>query len=87
MPEERTTTIIQRLAGVGAGVVGGWLVHRLVDVAWRRALGHPTPTVDDDECPLVEIVLAAAISGALVALIRLLTTRGTARVAAHRHET
>jgi hypothetical protein len=82
MPDERTTATIQKVAAVGAGLVAGWLVHRLVDVAWRRAVGHPTPTADDEDTPFAELVLATAITGALVALIRLVTTRGTAVVAA-----
>lgn len=82
MPDERTNETLVRLARVGAGLAAGWLVHKIVDAVWRRATGHTTPAADDDELPLVEVAVATALTGALVALTRLLTARGTARAAA-----
>jgi len=82
MPEKSSTVL--RIAGVGAGLAGGWLVHKLVDAVWRGAVGHPAPGPDDDESSLTEIVVATALTGALVALVRLLAQRGTQRAAAHR---
>lgn len=72
---------VLRVAGIGAGLLGGWLVHKVVDAAWRSAVGHPAPGPDDEDSPLVEIIVATALTGALVALVRLLTTRGTQRAA------
>ncbi len=82
MPEKSSTVL--RIAGVGAGLAGGWLVHKLVDAAWRGAVGHPAPGPDDEDASLTEIVVATALTGALVALVRLLAPRGTHRATAHR---
>lgn len=81
MPDQRTTSTLQRLAGLAAGLAAGWLAQRLVDAVWRRAVGHPAPAADDDDRPLGELALAVTVSGALVALTRLLARRGTARAA------
>ncbi len=81
MPDERTTSTAVRLAGVGAGLAAGWLVHKLIDAVWERTAGHPTPAADDQDRPLVEVAVATALTGALVALTRLLTTRGVADAA------
>ncbi|HEY0119667.1 MAG TPA: DUF4235 domain-containing protein [Cellulomonas sp.] len=81
MTEQRNKTLV-RLAGVGAGLAAAWLAHRVVDALWRRTMGHATPSADDEDAPLAELAVATALSGALVALTRLLATRGTARAAA-----
>lgn len=81
MPGDRTTEILVRLARVGAGLAAGWLVHKLIDAVWQRAVGHASPAADDDESPLLEVAVATGVTGALVALTRLLTARGTAKVA------
>jgi hypothetical protein len=80
MSSPRTSSTLLRVAGIGAGLAAGWLVQHLVDAVWRRAVGHPAPTVDDDDTPFGELVLAVTVTGALAALVRLLTTRGTARL-------
>lgn len=82
MPGERTTSTILRLTTIGAGLAAGWLVHKLVDAVWERAVGHPTPAADDESTPLLEVAVATALTGTLVALARLLASRGTARAAA-----
>ena len=79
MPDKSPAVL--RVAGIGAGLLGGWLVHKVVDAAWRSAVGHPAPGPDDEDSPLVEIIVATALTGALVALVRLLTTRGTQHAA------
>ncbi len=79
MPGDRTNETLLRLARVGAGLAAGWLVHRLVDSAWQHAMGHATPAADDEDLPLLEVAVATALTGALVALARLLTARGTAK--------
>ncbi len=82
MPDERTPSTVVRLTTIGAGLAAGWLVHKVVDALWERAAGHPTPAGDDEDRPLAEVALAAALTGALIALARLVTSRGTARAAA-----
>jgi hypothetical protein len=79
MPGERTTSTILRLSTLGAGLAAGWLVHKVLDSVWQRTAGHPSPSPDDRDQPLAEVVLATALTGALVALLRALAQRGTAR--------
>ncbi len=79
MPEK--SPVVLRVAGIGAGLLGAWLVHKVLDAAWRSAVGHPAPGPDDEDSPLAEVVVATALTGALVALMRLLATRGTQRAA------
>ena len=74
---ERNQTIV-RLAGVGAGLAGAWLVRKVLDAAWRRAVGHSTPNADDENRSLTEVAVATLLTSALVALVRLLATRGAA---------
>lgn len=75
---QRNQTIV-RLAGVGAGLAGAWLVRRILDAAWRRAVGHATPAADDEDRSLAEVAAATLLTSALVALVRLLATRGATR--------
>jgi hypothetical protein len=79
MPEKSPAVL--RVAGIGAGLLGAWLVRKVLDAAWRSASGHPAPDPDDRDAPLAEVIVATALTGALVALVRLLTTRGTQRAA------
>ncbi|OJV81047.1 MAG: hypothetical protein BGO37_16260 [Cellulomonas sp. 73-92] len=83
MPEKSPTVL--RVAGIGAGLLGAWLVHKVLDAAWRSASGHPTPDPADRDAPLAEVIVATALTGALVALMRLLATRGTQRAAGAAH--
>jgi hypothetical protein len=67
---------------VGLLVAGGtaWAARKAVSTAWRAATGHEPPAADDDgDAGLSEVIVAAAITGALAALARVLATRGTAR--------
>ena len=49
----------------------------------RPKTGHKPPKADDQgDAGLAEVVVAAAITGALVAMARVLATRGTARFTA-----
>jgi hypothetical protein len=75
---QRTQTSV-RLAGGGAGLAGAWLVRGILDAAWRRAVGHTTPAADDEDRSLAEVAAATLLTSALVALVRLLATRGAAR--------
>jgi len=81
---EQRSTVLVRLVGVGAGLLAGWLAQRLLDSVWERASGHTPPTADDPEAPLVEVAAAVALTGALVAIARVVASRSTTRLAASR---
>ena len=74
MPEKQSQSMLAKL--VGAGVAVG--------AAWVAAAGHqpPAPESQDDDISLREVLLAAAITGAVGVLARALASRGTARLTA-----
>lgn len=82
MSQQRSSVLV-RLASVGASLLAGWLVQRLLDSAWKRASGHSAPDANDTEAPLKEVAAAVALTSALVAIARVVAARST-RVAANR---
>lgn len=84
MPEKQSRSMLAKLVGAGVAVGAAWAAQKVLDRAWVAAAGHepPTPESQDDDISLREVLLAAAITGAVVALARALATRGTARFAA-----
>lgn len=70
-------TIIRYAAMLGAGFV----VERAVTTGWKVASGHTPPTdAEDFENRVGEVVAYALVSGALIALARVLAIRGAARM-------
>ncbi|OJV58914.1 MAG: hypothetical protein BGO38_16410 [Cellulomonas sp. 73-145] len=84
MPEKQSQSMLAKLVGAGVAVGAAWLAQKLLDRAWVAAAGHepPAPESQDDDISLREVLLAAAITGAVVALARALASRGTARLTA-----
>jgi len=80
--DQRTSQTTLRLGGLAASLIGAWLVHKIVDAVWERAVGHSAPDSTNESSSLGEMVVATALTGALVAVVRWLTQRGTARAAA-----
>lgn len=67
---------------VGLLAAGGamWLARKLVDVLWQRMFGHQPPKADDEGLPFLEILAAAAVSGAVVGVLRASATRGARKL-------
>jgi hypothetical protein len=81
--DKHTESIIAKLVGAGAAFAAALVVQKVVALAWKAKTGHRPPAADDQgDAGLAEVVAAAAITGALVAMSRVLATRGTARFAA-----
>lgn len=59
-------------------LAAGFVATKALDLVWRKATGHQPPTVDDD-APLREIVIFAAVSGALAALARSGASKATSK--------
>lgn len=78
MTDPRSQTTV-RLGALAASLIGAWLVHKIVDVLWQRAVGHDAPTAEDQNTPLGELVVSTALTGVLIGVVRWLTQRGTAR--------
>lgn len=63
-----------------AMLAAGYLVEQIVTNGWKAAVGHKPPTDPEDiDAHAGEVVLYAALSGALIALARVLAIRGAAR--------
>lgn len=73
-------SMIAKLVGLATALVAAWAAQQLISGAWKMALGHTPPKPEDEgDVRFAEVAAAAAITGALVALSRVLATRGTAK--------
>ncbi len=83
MADEQTQSTLAKVTGLIVAGAVAWAAQKAVGAAWKAAAGHQPPKPEDDsDSRLGEVVAAAAITGAVVALSRVLATRGTARFAA-----
>jgi hypothetical protein len=72
------SALANRGIGLVAGVLGGVIASRVVDRVWRTVVGAEAPEATDTERSLVEVLAAAALQGALFAMVRAATERGGA---------
>ena len=80
MDEDQKTSLIAKAAGLGVAVIAAWVAQKIVSASWKGAVGHEPPKPEDEgDVRLAEVLLAAAITGAVVALSRVLATRGAAK--------
>ena len=86
MEDKQKQSMTAKLVGAGATLLAAWLVQKIIDQAWERTRGHKPPSADStqDDIKFSEVAAAAVISGAAVALSRVLATRGTARLVARK---
>ncbi len=79
MADEKQT-MIAKVAGIGAAFAAAWLAQKLLASAWKAATGHTTPKPEDEgDVRFAEIAIATALSGAIVAVVRVVATRGAAK--------
>jgi len=71
----------QKLITTTLTLASGLLATKAIALAWRGVTGHTPPKgIDDDgEISIAEVVIFAAVSGAVAALLRAYVTRGTAK--------
>lgn len=71
----------QKLIATALTLGTGLLATKAISLAWKGVTGHEPPkSLDDDgEISVVEVVVFAAVSAAVVALVRAYVTRGTAK--------
>jgi hypothetical protein len=70
----------QRVVTTGALLVSGLVARKVLDVGWKAVTGHEPPQDPDDPgVKMWEVVVFAAVSGALVGLTRQLATRSAAK--------
>ena len=80
MDDDNKQSMMARLAGLGIALVAAWAAQRLISAVWQRSSGHKPPKPEDaGDARIAEVALAAAISGAVVAIARVVATRGAAK--------
>ncbi len=70
-----------KIVSAGSAVVAGLLANKLIDIGWKVVTGHEPPSDDpnDPTVSITEIVVFAAVSGAVVGLSRQLAQAGAAK--------
>ncbi|MCL2091713.1 MAG: DUF4235 domain-containing protein [Micrococcales bacterium] len=78
-PDTRTV----KLAGTLAGVVASAVAQRVISAGWQAVRGHKPPVEEDADAGirLGEVLVAAALSGAVVAVVQVLAHRGATKAA------
>jgi hypothetical protein len=84
MPDKSQQSMLAKIVGAAVALAAAWAAQQAINQSWKAATGHKPPKPDDDDGDhgLTEIVIAAAATGALVAVARVLATRGTANYVA-----
>lgn len=79
--DEDKQSMAAKAVGLVATLGAAWIAGKLLDAAWTRTTGHKTPKPDDPgDTRMGELLAAAAISGIVVTMSRVLATRGAARL-------
>jgi hypothetical protein len=71
----------QKLLTTALTLASGLVATKAIALAWKGVTGHAPPkAIDDDgEISIAEVVIFAAVSGAVAAFLRAYLTRGTAK--------
>jgi Protein of unknown function (DUF4235) len=78
--DESTQSTVSKVVGLVVAAGAAWAAQKIVATAWHATTGHVPPKAEDQgDAGLSEVAIAAAITGAVAALTRVLATRGTAR--------
>jgi hypothetical protein len=65
-----------KLASAGAAAIATIISGRIAEAGWRLVTGHEAPRDDDDDAPVVQLVVFAAVSAAVAALAQRSAVRG-----------
>ena len=75
--------IVAKLVTVGAAAAASFVARKATDGTWSFVTGREVPdNPDDPDIELKEAILFALLSGALIALARMLANRQTTKVIA-----
>lgn len=78
---EKKDDAIARAVGLAVALGSTWVANQVITQGWKVAFGHKPPKAQDEhDYRFGEVALAAAITGAVVALTRVLATRGMAKI-------
>jgi len=84
-PEEQTSTsakILYRPVGLAGSIVGGIVAGQVFKQVWKRATAGPesdAPKALESEYRLRQVVIAAAVQGAIFAAVKAVIDRAGAR--------
>ena len=81
-PASTSAKVLYRPVGLVTSFAAAMIAGRIFDVLWKRFTpGEPTdaPGPLETEYPLKEILAAAALQGAVFAVVRTIVSRGGAR--------
>jgi len=68
---------VERIVSTVAAIAAGLVANQALKLVWKGITGHTPPDDEKDaDAPIPEIVIFAAVSGALVALARTYANRG-----------
>lgn len=82
MADKPSTPVLAKVVGLATAAAAAWIASQVVTQSWKAAKGHKPPKAEDPgDAGLAEIVAAAALTGAVVAVARVFATRGTAKFA------
>ena len=82
---DKKQSLAAKAVGLLATMAAAWLAQKLIEQVWTRTLGHKPPKPEDEsDARLAELAAAATITGAAIALSRVLATRGAAKVMTRR---
>ena len=81
MRESEKESLVAKGVGLAIALGAAWLANQVIDRGWSKVLGHKPPKAEDPgDARFGEVLAAAAISGAIVALARVFAARGTAKL-------
>lgn len=81
MRESEKETMVARAVGLAIALGTAWVANQLLDRGWTKVLGHKRPRAEDPgDARVGELLAAAAVSGAVIALARVVAARGTAKL-------
>ena len=79
MPDQKDVTA--KAVGLAVALGSTWLAQQVIQRLWRAAFGHnPPDATNEGDHRFGEVAAAAAVTGAVVALSRVIATRGMAKV-------
>lgn len=78
---DKTSTVVKLVSTVAA-TAATMVAQKVIAAGWKSARGHKPPHAEDHEAGigLGEVLVAAAVTGAVVAVVRVLATRTAASV-------
>lgn len=81
MVDKSAQSTVSKLIGTAIALAAAFAAQQVVAGTWKALSGHRPPHADDDDgdAGLAEVVAAAVITGAVVALVRVLAIRGATR--------